>query len=79
MSQVQPNIPLNQQQLEILKLFTRELEERDMLEIKRLIVQYLAEKTTKQVDEVWDQKEWTNEKMDSILMEHNRTPYDSKN
>ena len=36
--------PLNNAQLEILKLFARDLEETDLKEIKRLIVRYLGDK-----------------------------------
>ena len=79
MSQLNPKIPLNSHQLEILKLFSRELDEVDFIEIKRLIVKYLAEKVTKLADEVWDQKNWTNDDMESILKSHHRTPYNPHN
>ena len=79
MSQFQPNIPLNNHQLEILKLFSRDLEESDLIEIKRLIVKYLAKKVTKMADEVWDQNNWTNDDMEAILKSHHRTPYNPKN
>ena len=70
---------LNNTQLEILKLFTRELNDQDLLEIKRLIVRYLAQKATKLADEVWDKKGWTNEDMEKFLQLHERTPYNPKN
>ncbi|MBK7871123.1 MAG: hypothetical protein IPJ74_10750 [Saprospiraceae bacterium] len=70
---------LNQHQLEILKLFTRELDENDLVEIKRLIVKYLADKITKMADEIWDKNNWTNEDMERLLKTHKRTPYNPKN
>ena len=70
---------LNQHQLEILKLFRRELDDSDLVEIKRLIVQYLANKLTQMADEVWDQKKWSNEDMEKLLKTHKRTPYNPKN
>lgn len=70
--------PLNNAQLEILKLFSRDLEERDLLEIKRLIVRYLAEKATRMADKIWEEKGWTNEDMDKLLNTHMRTPYKRK-
>lgn len=79
MSQLSSNIPLNDHQLEILKLFTRELEEADLIAIKRLIVRYLANKVTKLTDEVWEQNNWTNDDMEAILNSHHRTPYDPQN
>ena len=38
--------PLSNMQLELLKLFSRDLSEEDLKAIKRLIVHYLAEKAT---------------------------------
>ena len=79
MSQVPINQPLNSHQLEILKLFSRNLEDKDLIEIKRLIVKYLADKITNMVDDVWTKKNWTNEDMDRLLKEHKRTPYNPEN
>ncbi|MBK7408374.1 MAG: hypothetical protein IPL49_16790 [Saprospirales bacterium] len=73
------NSPLNNTQLEILKLFSREMSEQDLLEIKRLIVRFLAQKVTALADEVWKQKSWTNEDMEKILQMHERTPYNPSN
>ncbi len=78
MSQLQTNIPLNNHQLEILKLFSREMEDNDLIEIKRLIVKYLAEKVTRLTSEVWEEKNWTDEDMERLLQSHKRTPYNPK-
>ena len=75
----QIEIPLNKSQLEILKLFSRELDEKDYLEIKRLIVRYLAEKVTKMADQVWEENNWNQEEMENLVNEHYRTPYNPKN
>ncbi|HPE58350.1 MAG TPA: hypothetical protein PK904_18235 [Bacteroidales bacterium] len=79
MNNTQLEMPLNKSQLEILNLFSRELDEQDLLEIKRLIVQYLAKKVTKMADQVWDEKNWTQEDMEKLLNSHNRTPYNPHN
>jgi len=71
--------PLNDLQLEILKLFSRDLDEKDLLAIKRLIVRYLAEKVTRMADQVWEEKGWTEDDMERLLEDHQRTPYDPKN
>lgn len=70
---------LNRHQLEILKLFTRELEDKDLIEIKRLITKYLASRITEMANEVWDKNNWTDEDMDRLLKTHKRTPYNPKN
>ena len=69
--------PLNPGQLEILKLFSRDLGEEDLLAIKRLIVKYLAEKASRMADQIWQEKGWTNEDMDRLANTHMRTPYKS--
>ena len=65
-------------QLELLKLFSRDLSEEDLKAIKRLIVHYLAEKATYLADQVWDKRGWTNEDMVRFLETHMRTPCQSK-
>jgi hypothetical protein len=79
MNNPQLEIPLNKSQLEILNLFSRELDEKDLLEIKRLIVQYLGEKVTKMADKVWEEKNWTQKDMEKLINAHNRTPYNPLN
>lgn len=70
---------LNNHQLEILKLFSRNLDDNDLIEIKRLITKYLADKVIKMADDIWDKKGWTNEDMEKLLATHERTPYNPKN
>ncbi|MGB1204016.1 MAG: hypothetical protein ACPG5B_00130 [Chitinophagales bacterium] len=79
MNTTTPINTLNKHQLEILKLFSRELEDEDLIAIKRLIVKYLADKITKMADEIWEEKNWTNDDMDKLLKTHKRTPYNPKN
>lgn len=70
--------PFTKGQIELLKLFSRDLDDADILEIKRLIVKYLAEKATRMADEIWDEKGWTNEDMDKLAHTHMRTSYEPK-
>jgi len=79
MNNPQLEIPLNNNQLEILKLFSRELDEVDLLEIKRLIVKYLGEKLTQLADKSWEENNWTQEDMEHLLHSHDRTPYNPYN
>lgn len=79
MQNAQVELPLNKSQLEILKLFSRELDEKDLLEIKRLIVRYLGEKITTMADRVWEEKNWNQEDMEKLINSHNRTPYNPYN
>jgi len=70
---------LNKNQLEILKLFSRELDTKDLLEIKRLIVKYLANKVTTMADEIWEANSWTDDDIEKILKNSKRTPYNPNN
>ena len=54
-------------QLELLKLFSRDVPEADLLEIKRLLAHYFAEKLSRRADQVWDEQGWTDEKMEELL------------
>lgn len=58
------------QPIEILKLFSRKLDDNDLIEIKRLIVRCLAKKVTQKANEVWEEKGWTNDDMDRLLKTH---------
>jgi len=71
--------PLNPLQLEILQLFSRDLEEKDLLAIKRMIVRYLADKAIRMASQVWEEKAWTNEDMERLAHTHMRTSYKPKN
>ena len=49
-------VPLNDVQLEILKLFSHEQTEEEVNEIKSLLVTYLAHKVTREADKAFDEK-----------------------
>lgn len=59
--------PLTNLQLELLQLYSFELPEQDLLEIKRLIAQYFADKAADEMDTLWVENKWTDETMDNWL------------
>jgi predicted kinase len=61
-------------QLELLKLLSRDLEEKDVIEIKQLIVNYLAEKLESQTNKIWEAKNLSNEDMEHLLNTHLDSP-----
>ena len=65
--QLTPSPPLTNLQLELLKLFSREVSEEDLLEIRRLLVQFFSERISDAADKVWEEKSWTNETMEEML------------
>ena len=62
--------PLSNMQQELLKLFSRDINDNDVFEIKRLITKYFAEKSIKEANKVWDEKNWTEEDMNRLLHTH---------
>ncbi len=72
------NQPLTTLQLELLKLFARNIDESDLIEIKKLLIQYFANKAMDAADKVWEQNKWNEQDENRFLNEHNRTPYNRK-
>ena len=64
--------PLNDTQLEILKLFSSEQSEDDLKEIKSLRITYLAEKVTREADKSFDKKGYTDIIFEKWKKEHFR-------
>ncbi len=62
-------------QLEMLKVFSYDLNENQLNEIKRLIAGYFADNATKEMDSLWDNNNWSNQTMEKWSKEHLRTPY----
>jgi 5-deoxy-D-glucuronate isomerase len=64
--------PLNDIQLEILKLFQQAQSEEDLKEIKSLLITYLADKVTRTADKAFDQKGHTASVFEKWKKEHFR-------
>jgi hypothetical protein len=69
------NTKLSNLQLEILRLFSYQLSDVQLHEIRELLSKYFAEKVTNDIDKLWFENNWTNETMDTWLNEHNRISY----
>lgn len=59
--------PLSNVQLELLKLYSTNLSEKDITELKDVLARFYAEKSIELADNVWQQKGYTAEDMNSIL------------
>lgn len=64
------NYPLNNGQIELMKLFGSNLSDADLSDLKKLLSRFFAEKAIAAADEVWDKKGLTNDDMDRLLGEH---------
>ncbi len=70
--------PLTNLQLELLKLYTKPVSEDDLLEIKKFIVQYFANKAMDLADKIWYENKWNKDDDKKFLNDHLRTPYKHK-
>ena len=73
MDTLQP--PFSNIQLELLQLFKTDVEDNDLLAIKKLISDYFAGKAISKADEIWDKEKWDEEKVQELLNTKMRTPY----
>ena len=48
-------------QIELIKLFEYELDDSQLLEIKDILARYFAAEATKEMDNLWQEKGWTND------------------
>lgn len=62
--------PLNETQLEILKLFSYEHSAEDFQEIKSLLVTYLSEKVVREADRAFEDRNYTQDVFENWRMEH---------
>lgn len=72
---MQTGQPLSNLQLELLKVFSRNVPDEDLREIKALLFNYFAQKAANLADEVWEQEGFTEEKMNEWRQTHLRTEY----
>ena len=59
--------PLTNLQIELLKVFSHDLEESDLIAIQRMLAKYFADKATSAFDEVWDEQGWSDDTMEEWL------------
>ena len=61
------NPPLTNLQIELLKLYSLNLPEKSLIDIKRLIAKYFADKASAEMDRFWEENNWSDETMDEWL------------
>lgn len=66
--------PLNEVQTSLLKL-TENLSEEDLKILKKLVIAFKAQRLASLANKLWDEKDWTEETMQTFLNTHIRTPY----
>ena len=69
---------LSNLQLELLKVFSFDISDEQVKEIKSLLVAYFAEKVTSEMDALFEANDWGEEKIEEWSKEHMRTKYEDK-
>ncbi len=59
--------PLSNLQIELLKLYSQDVSEEDLIAIKRLLANYFADQASDEMDRLWNKESWTNDTMDKWL------------
>ena len=59
--------PLSNIQAELLKLFSADIPDNHLAELKNMIAKFLLDKARDKADTVWDEKGYTDEKLQQIL------------
>jgi hypothetical protein len=70
---------LTNAQIELLELFKQDLNEFELLELRRVLVAFKAKRAFELLNQLWENKGWTQQTMSEWSMEHQRTPYLSQN
>jgi hypothetical protein len=66
-------MPFNQAQLDILKVLARPMSDAELVELKRVIVRFFANKLVAQANETWDKNGWTAADTEQLAQRHFRT------
>ena len=59
--------PFTNVQLELLKVFSRNLSDEDLLDLKDVLAAFFAERLVNRANKVWDENGWTNDDVNQML------------
>ena len=62
---VQP--PLTNVQVELLKVFSRQIPDEDLLELRQVMAKFLLQKARQRADDVWERKGYDQETLNRLL------------
>jgi hypothetical protein len=61
---------LSNAQFEILKMFSKPMNNKDLTELKQLLKDFLSKRIDDEVDEIWEARELSQEKLEGVLNTH---------
>lgn len=59
--------PLTNLQLELMKLFSLNLSDEELYDVRQILSNYFADKASNEMDRLWDENNWSDETMDNWL------------
>jgi len=62
-------------QLELIKMFSIQLQDNQLVEVRDILTKYFAEKATDEMDKLWTNSNWDDDTMERWADEHLRTAY----
>jgi len=74
-----PTGKFTQTQLELLRMFAKQYPEKVWVEVRDLLSKYFMEKASEEMDNLFEQKGWNEDKINEWAKEHMRTAYNKKN
>lgn len=72
MSEINIQQPFTNLQLELLKLYSRNVSDEELRIIQDMLARFFADRATENADKVWDEKGLNAQ---TLLKKHRRTPY----
>lgn len=73
--EIMPAGRFSKPQLDLLKMFTADIPDKDWEAIREHVKLYFAGKATAEMDALFDENGWQEEKIEELLNTHLRTPY----
>ncbi len=67
--------PLSNLQLELLRLYSTDVSDSQLLEIKQMLADYFSQQIDEEMTALWDKNEWDEKTIESWKNERLRTPY----
>jgi hypothetical protein len=64
-----PSQKLSNLQLELLKVFSRNISDDELIEVRRMLAKYFMQKAVQSADKVWDEKSYSQELMEKWVHE----------
>ncbi len=67
--------PFSEAQLELLSLFKMKLNNTDLQELRQLLLEFKFRKLQENIEQVVEEKGYSEKTFEAMQQEHNRTPY----